>query len=161
MTAYVPVPDPITPAWLTTVLSETGALAAGQVLSGSCEASGAVNSHTRRLRLRYSGDPIPGLAQRMVLKQNIEEPWAIEAGMEEVKFYQVAAALQPTRPGLVPCYAAASDQASGSSYLLFQALSQTHAPPLTRAQQISIVNGVPSDLMIEHVIDALAQHHAY
>jgi hypothetical protein len=161
MTPYIPVPDPITPAWLTTVLREADLLAAGQVLSVRSAATGAFNSHTRRLRLRYSADAAPGLAPRMVLKQNIQEPWGIEASAEEVKFYQVAATLQPTPPALVSCYAAASDPASGNSYLLLQDLSETHAPPITRDQQISIVDGVPSDLQIERVIDTLAQHHAY
>jgi hypothetical protein len=97
----------------------------------------------------------------MILKRNIQEPWAIEAGAEEVKFYRIAASLGTYPPTVVSCYAAEYDPASGNSYLLLQDLSETHTPPVTRDQQLSIVHGVPQDGYTELVIDALAQHHAY
>jgi hypothetical protein len=161
MTPYIPVPEPLTPAWLTTVLRATGLLTDGEVLSVTINETGAFNSHTLRLEVQYSGTPTTGLATNLILKRNTQEPWAIEAGAEEVKFYQLAAALRPAPPALVPCYAAAHDPASGNSYLLLQDLSATHAPPITRDQQMSIVDAVPPALAVERVIDTLAQHHAY
>jgi thiamine kinase-like enzyme len=161
MAPYIPVPDPITPAWLTTVLGASGLLAKGEVLGVTTTETGAFNSHTRRLRLEYSQAATPGLTTTMVLKRNTQEPWAIEAGAEEVKFYQLVASLHPSPPALVPCYAAAHDPASGNSYLLMRDLSETHAPPVTRDQQLSIVDAVPSVADLERVIDTLARHHAY
>lgn len=161
MASYIPVPDPITPDWLTAVLREAGLLTDGQVLTVTSQRTGAFNSYTQRLQLRYSDDVPADRATTMILKRNISAPWAIEAGAEEVKFYQVAATLHPTPPGLVPCYAAANDSASGNSYLLLQDLSETHAPPITREQQISIVNAVPPRAAIEDIVDTLARHHAY
>lgn len=161
MASYIPMPDPITPAWLTTVLRENGFLTHGRVLRVTSKETAAFNSHTQRLQLRYSDDAAPKPAASMIIKRNVQTPWGIEAGEAEVKFYQVAAALQPSPPALVPCYAAAYDPASGNSYLLLQDLSETHAPALTRDQQLSIVNGVPSTPIIERVVDTLARHHAY
>ncbi len=62
---------------------------------------------------------------------------------------------------LVPCYAAAYDEQIGNSYLLLQDLSETHHVPITREQQISIVEAVPARADIEAIVDALAQLHAY
>jgi hypothetical protein len=133
----------------------------GEVLSVSSAETGAFNSQTRRLHVQYSSAATTGLATSLILKRNTQEPWAIEAGVEEVKFYQLAATLGPAPPALVPCYAAAYDPASGNSYVLLQDLSATHAPPVTRDQQVSIVEAVPPAAAIERVVDTLAQHHAY
>ena len=161
MTPYIPAPDPITPAWLTAVLRESGALAHGQVLTVASKPTGAFNSQTSHLQLRYSNGAAPGLTTNMILKRNIPKPWGVEAGAEEVKFYRLVAALPDAPPAIVPCYAAAFDPASGNSYLLLQDLSATHAHPITREQQISITDGIPPAHAIERVVDTLAQHHAY
>jgi thiamine kinase-like enzyme len=62
---------------------------------------------------------------------------------------------------IIPCYAAATDSQSKNSYVLLQGLAETHRPPVTRDQQISLVEGVPPSADIEAVIDTLAQVHAY
>jgi hypothetical protein len=160
-TGYFPAPEPITPAWLTAVLRESGFLAHGEVLTVATEQTGAFNSRTSHLHLSYSVEAAPGLATRMILKRNIPEPWGVDAGIEEVKFYRLMASLEDAPPAIVPCYAAAYDSVSGDSYLLLHDLSETHAPPVTRDQQLSIVHGVPPDAAIERVADAFAQHHAY
>jgi hypothetical protein len=161
MTSFTPVPDPVTPDWLSAALGAAGLLGDGQVIGVRSEATGAFNSRTQRLHVDYAGDVMPELARDLILKRNNQEPWGIEAGAEEVNFYQLMAALQPAPPALVPCYAAAYDSASGESYILLRDLSPTHAPPVTRDQQVSIVEGVPAERDIERVVDALAQHHAY
>jgi hypothetical protein len=97
----------------------------------------------------------------MILKRNGQEDWAVEAGIEEVRFYRLVAALNPPAPAIVPCYAAAHDPGSGDSYLLLQDLSESHSQPVTRDQQISIVQAVPPADAVEQVVDTLARHHAY
>ena len=161
MTKYRPVPEPVTAEWLTDVLRDSGVLASGTVIAVDSRPTSAFNSYTSHLQLSYSADSVPGIAQSMVLKRNIPEPWGIEAGIAEVQFYRLIAGLPPAAPAIVPCYAAEHDPASGDSYLLLHDLSETHAPPVTRDQQLSIVGGVPPDEAIEQVTDALAQHHAY
>jgi hypothetical protein len=161
MTSYTPVPDPVTPAWLTAVLGEGGLLGGAEVLSATNMETGAFNSATSRLQLRYSAGAAPDLPAQLILKRNISEPWAVEAGAAEVAFYRQVAALDPPPPAIVPCYAAAYDPASGDSYLLLLDLSETHAPPVTRDQLVSIVEAVPSAAAIERVVGTLAQHHAY
>ena len=93
MTPYIPAPDPITPAWLTAVLRASGALAHGQVLAVDSAPTGAFNSQTSHLQLRYSNDAAPGLTTNMILKRNIPAPWGVEAGAQEVAFYRLVAAL--------------------------------------------------------------------
>jgi Ecdysteroid kinase-like family len=160
MITYIPAPDPITPAWLTAVLHASGALTHGEVLAVDSALTSAFNSHTSHLQLHYS-NAAPGLTANMILKRNIPGSWGVEAGAQEVTFYQLVAALPAAPPAIVPCYAAAYDPASGDSYLLLHDLSATHAHPITRDQQISITDAVPPAQLIERVIDTLAQHHAY
>lgn len=161
MSHNVFVPDPITLAWLTAVLRASGFLPHGEVSAVASEPSGAFNSRTSRLHLRYSPNVPADLASDLILKQNIAEDWGREAGAEEVKFYRLCAALKPAPPAVVPCYAADYDPASGDSYLLLQDLSETHVAPVTRDQQVSIVQAVPRDMYIDLTITALARHHAY
>lgn len=158
---YIPTPGPITPAWLTEVLHASGALMRGEVRAVASQPTSAFNSYTSHLRLRYSDDAAPTLPANMILKRNIPEAWGVEAGAQEVAFYQLVATLPISPPGIVPCYAAAYDSTSGNSYLLLHDLSATHSHPVTREQQISITHAVPQALAIECVIDTLAQHHGY
>jgi hypothetical protein len=156
-----PIPDPITPDWLTMILRRSCTLRQGSVQEVGQEATGAFNSSTVRLLLRYSVDATPDVPSRLILKRNIAAEWGIEAGEEEVKFYTLIASL-PDHPNIiVPCYAAAYDEESGNSYLLLQDLSATHQPPVTRDQQISVVDGVPSAIFIAPVVETLARLHAY
>ena len=161
MMRHTLAPDPITPAWLTTILRASSFLVRGEVRAVTSEQIGAFNSRTSRLHLDYSTDTVANLPRHMILKQNIPEPWGIEAGAEEVKFYQLSAAVHPAPPAIIPCYAMAYDAVSGSSYILLHDLSETHTPPVTRDQQVSIVHGIPPDVYIELVTDTLARHHAY
>jgi hypothetical protein len=153
--------DEASHAWLTAVLRQAGVLRHGAVISVEREVTGAFNSHTSRLRVHYTEDATPGAPAQLILKRNVPEAWAIEAGAEEVKFYTLVATLPDHPPIIVPCYAAAYDEASGASYLLLQDLSETHQPPVTRDQQISIVDGVPCAEHIASVVDTLARLHAY
>jgi len=99
MHAYIAAPAPVTPAWLTTVLRQSGVLRDGGVNGVENETTGAFNSHTSRLLVRYSDDATPDVPTRLILKRNIQEAWAIEAGRDEVKFYQRIASL-PERQGV-------------------------------------------------------------
>ena len=110
--APLPTRAPITPAWLTDALRASGALARGEVSRVDSAPTSAFNSYTSHLRLWYSDDAAPGLTTNMILKRNIPEPWGIEAGAQEVAFYQLVATLPERPPAIVPCYAAAYDPAS-------------------------------------------------
>lgn len=157
-----PVPDPVTPEWLTTVLGPSAILEQhGAVEAVEQEPKGAFNSATVRLRVRYSAGAPADAPTRLILKRNIEEEWAREAGAEEVRFYALVAALADHPRITVPCYAAAYDEGSGQSYLLLRDLSDTQRPPVTCEQQVGIVDGVPPAAHIAAVVETLAQLHAY
>lgn len=158
---YIAVPDTPTNAWLTTVLQDAGHLPTGRVIDVEQQMSDAFNSQTSFLRVHYSEDAPPTLPTRFVLKQNGPDAWSRTAGVEEVNFYRLLATLPDHPAVIIPCYAAAYDEASRDSYVLLQDLSATHAPPVTRDQQIGLEEGVPSKLVIGDVVDTLAQLHAY
>ncbi len=161
MAGYIPISDPITPEWLTAVLHQSGILLQGEVTTLEAERTGAFNSHTWHLLLRYSDDISPDTPTHLVLKRNIQAAWGVEAGAEEVKFYNCVASLQDHPHIIPPCYGAAYDEESGNSYLLLQDLSATYQLPVTRDQQINIVEGVPEADYIESVVATLAKLHAY
>lgn len=161
MTDYIAPGEQITAAWLSAVLHQAGILEQGEVASLAQVETGAFNSQTMRLVLQYSADASPNAPTRLVVKRNADSEWGREAGADEVKFYRLMAPLPDHPPVIVPCYAAAYDETSGNSYLLLQDLSETHAPPMTRDQQIHFVEGVPTALAIEQVVETLAHLHAY
>jgi thiamine kinase-like enzyme len=157
----IPIPNPVTSEWLTAILRQSGVLHQGEVETVEREVTGAFNSRTSRLLLRFTTDAASDIPTHLILKQNNQEAWGIEAGAEEVKFYNLVASLRDHPPVTVPCYAAAHDERSGDSYLLLQDVSETHQQPVTRDQQINIVEGVPADVYVEAVVETLAQLHAY
>jgi thiamine kinase-like enzyme len=161
MNTYIRPPEPITPAWLTDLLRAAGALQHGAVSAVQSRPTDAFNSRTRRLALSYEPGAVGACPKHLVLKQPIDAAWAREAGADEVRFYQLVATLDPRPPAVVLCYGAALDQASGNSYLLLLDVSATHAHPVTREQQIGLVQSVPTDDAIRQVTEALARHHAY
>ncbi len=158
---YIPVPGDVTLEWLTAVLHQAEVIGPGEVMSVEVQTTGAFNSRTCHLTLVYSSDTLPDAPVRLVLKRNVEEAWGIESGKDEVTFYTSITSLPTYPPAIVPCYVAEYDEVSGNSYLLLQDLSATHMPPVTRDQQIHIVEGVPPVVYIEAVVDALGQLHAY
>ncbi len=147
--------------WLTAILQQVGFLERGEVTAVESNATGAFNSHSSHLRLHYSNEVPFDAPTQLLLKRNIAAEWGVEAGIDEVKFYQLVSSLPTYPPEIVPCYAAAYDEQSGNSYILLQDLSETHQAPVTRDQQINIVEGVPSETYIDAVVDTLARLHAY
>ncbi|MFL6546584.1 MAG: phosphotransferase [Candidatus Udaeobacter sp.] len=161
MTLYISGADQISPAWLTEVLRQSGALQQGEVEAVEYQKTDAFNSDTFHLVLRYSGEVSPAPPTQLILKRNTSESWSREAGAEEVKFYMLVASLPDPPSAIIPCYAAAYDEASGNSYVLLLDLSATHRSPVTRDQQVSIEEGMPTVKDIEAVVDAMARLHAY
>ena len=161
--SYLPLPDPVTPAWLTAVLRASGFLVSGEVCAVSSTPTSAFRSVTSHLTLDYSAEVDPNLPTRLILKRNQSASWAIHAGIEETKFYQLISRLDPSPPVTVPCYAAAYDALSGNSYLLLHDISTTHTLPLARDMDVGvqIQQGVPTADALRQVIEALAQTHAY
>ena len=158
---HFPIPASLTPYWLTMILRDAGFLPSGAVSSLDVIPTDAFNSRTSFLRLRYTADVPPNSPARLVLKRNTPETWSQSAGADEVRFYRLVAQLHDHPRVIPPCYAAETDPSSGDSFLLLQDLSQTHQPPITRDEQISIVHGVPPVADQESVIDLLAVLHAY
>jgi len=160
--SYIPLPDRPTPSWLTAVLQQAGVLPEGEVKSVTQRASDAFNSQTSFLTVSYSADAPAAAPTQLVLKQNGPAEWSKAAGIEEVKFYQLIATLPAHPPIAIPCYAAAYDDVSGDTYLLFADLSATHAPPVTRARQLQVDQAdLPAKMVIGAVVDTLAHFHAY
>jgi hypothetical protein len=160
MATYIPVADPVTPAWLTAVLRDADVLTRGEVTGVDLRQTGAFNSSTSHLTLAYSPDAPAQAPRRLVLKRNVDAHWAREAGEREVRFYTLIAELPAHPRVVVPCYAAAFDQSTGNSYLLLRDESATHAPPVTRAQLLAL-EGVPAKVYLKAIVDALAALHAY
>ncbi len=153
--------DGITPAWLTHTLRQSGTLPQGEVVAVDIQSTGAFNSHTNFLTLRYSDDSPPEAPTHLVLKRNTQEEWCRRAQAREVRFYQTVAA-HPEHPKvIVPCYAAAYDEQSGNSYLLLQNLSETHHQPVTRDETIDTSGSVPCPEYIEATIETLALVQAF
>jgi hypothetical protein len=157
--------DDLTPEWFTEVLTGSGALASGRVTAVSCTGTDAFNSRTVHASLTYSADAapvLPGrLPGRLVVKRNAQTDWSTRAGAVEVRFYQEALA-RADHPGLiVRCFAAEVDPATQQSHLLLEDLTETHKTPVGRAEQISIVSGVPAEHEITGCVETLADLHAY
>lgn len=153
--------EPVTPDWVTTVLRDSGALVQGAVSGVEQEMTGAFNSSTSHLRLEYSPDASSGLPRCLVMKRNIRSAWGTQAGAEEVRFYRCVGSLHDHPPVVPRCYAAVSSEETDDSCILLQDLSATHRPPVTRDQQVGIVEGVPSAPDIASVVETLARLHAY
>jgi hypothetical protein len=147
------VPDDVLPTWLGRELGT-------ELLSVESTPTDAFNSKVTRLHVTYATSDL-GLPDRLVLKENREAAWSVEAGQEEVAFYSLVAGLTPRPPGIPPCLAARADSASGDSFVLMLDLSATHVPPLTREGQIGLIDNIPSTNNLGACVTALAHHHAY
>ena len=149
----------VDPAWLGQVLRASGHLAGG-VVQVQVQATAAFNSHTLKLRVRFVPNT-PALT-RLVLKRTIDQDWAIAAATREVNFYRLVASLAD-HPRVVPTCVASDmdDPATGRPWLILADLSRTHAPPLTRNQQLRTGGSVPTQRHIEQVTTTLARLHAY
>ena len=111
----------------------------------------AFNSSVAHLEVEYVSNP-QGLPNRVLVKINKEHD-----GQNEVQFYRFANGMSlpmiPRRLGMD------YDPESGLSYLLLEDISDTHIPPLTR-EQMKALNGVPSQVQLESIVDVIAEFHA-
>ena len=153
--------DPITTEWLTEALRDAGALPRGAVFACETRANDAIFSVACHLTLTYSADAPRDAPRQLFLKRNLDVDWAIEAGREEVAFYQAVAPRYDQLPMLIRCYATLVDEARNASTLLMADVSATHAPPLLRDDQISeTTRAIPAPVALDQAIDALAAFHA-
>src|SRR5437588_11524439 len=79
---------PITPAWLTAVLREAGALTAGSVHAIAERPNNAFNSIITHLAVTYSADAPADAPTRLVLKRNLAAAWAVHDAEREVAVYR-------------------------------------------------------------------------
>ena len=153
------VDEPVTVEWLTQALREAGALPAGEIIGVETRANSAFNSAAAHLLLTYSRDAPVEAPRALFLKRNLLVEWAIEAGRDEVMFYQMMAPHRGRMPMLLPTYAALVDERRGASTLLMPDVSATHILPLLRDAQIS-GRSIPDPIALDQAIDALAAFHA-
>jgi ecdysteroid kinase len=154
------VNDPVTPEWLTLALVSAGALTRGEVVAVEARGSDAFNSAVAHLTVAFSDDAPDDAPRALFLKRNLPVEWAIEAGRDEVAFYQAVAPHAARLPMLIPCYVALADEARGASTLVMPDVSATHAPPLLRDDQIA-GRSIPDPVALDQAIDALAAFHAF
>jgi hypothetical protein len=151
--------EPVTAAWLTEVLRAGGSLPRGEVVAVQQGANPAFNSSASHLRVVYSADAPATAPTSLFLKRSLPTAWAMRAGALEVAFYRLARGM--ALPMLVPCYAAERDVEHHTSYLLLQDVSETHCASMTRDQQLTAGENVPSPALLDRVIRALGQFHAF
>ncbi len=84
-------------------------------------------------------------------------------GQEEAAFYKLVTLDDTTgdldTSMLVPCLDAAFDAEGGASHLLLIDVSATHEPPVAREALLEL-NGVPPEVRLLGIIEALARFHA-
>jgi len=156
--ATIAGPEQVTPGWLTSVLRGKGHLLQGSVASVR-EVDRRLSIHTwfaalSFLEVCYAVPVPPSTPRRLVLKVAKPglEPDELAYGGREVTFYTTFAPIMHDPP-LARCYDAAYDRGTGSSHLLLEDLSSTHAqlePPLP-----------PSHPQCEGLVEALADVHAF
>lgn len=160
MPAALTLEDPITPEWLTEALRDVGMLPTGEVIGVETRANSAFNSAAAHLTAVYSDDAPASAPRALFLKRNITAEWGVEAGRDEVAFYQAIKPHRDRMPMLLPTYAALVDEARSASTLLMPDVSATHAPPLTRDELVA-GHSLPTEAQLAQMIDALAGLHAY
>lgn len=149
-----------TPETMTTILRNAGVLPQGDVLAVDVRQNSAANSMTTHLELRYSITAPSTAPTRLLLKRNLSEAWAVEAGARETAFYRTVMALPERLPMIVCCYDAIYDVVTGNSHVLLEDHSATHHAAMTRDQQLQAGNNMPATVDIDAVVDALAGFHA-
>ncbi len=160
MPNVLPASAPITAAWLTAVLRDSGALPHGAVVSVTPRANAAFNSAALHLDLTYTPDAPATAPARLFLKRNIAADWARASGQSEVGFYHLVAPHAAHLPMIVPCLAAAYDDDTHDSFCLLLDVSSSHSAPVTRDDLLAS-QGVPSDAHLEAIVDTVAGFHAY
>jgi len=141
--------EAVTPEWLTHVLREP-------ILTCIRRDNKAFNSAIAHIEVTYGAGASPDSPRHLLIKLNDQEN-----GEAEVAFYHlVNTLLTPRLPMLVRCFSAEYEPLSGHSYCILEDLSETHSEPISREQVLSGV-GVPSDVHLDRMIDALAEFHAY
>lgn len=139
----------VTPAWLTHVLTHSGALTQGAVAALDRE-SGAGNwSANARLTVRYTAEAQGALPQRLFLKlvnADLDDEFF---GASEVTYYTrdyVGVADAP----LIRCYDAAYSEAQRRYHLLLDDVTLTHVPAATKAPTLNYGLALAEGLAVLH-----------
>lgn len=151
-------PDQLAPARLTDILRGAGVLPNGRVVSIHVTGNPAFNSSVSHLRVEYTPDASEDAPGALVLKCNLQEPWARVGGKDEVGFYLEARTVR--LPMILSCYDAVYDRETEDSHLLLLDISDTHEPSVTRDDLIAL-RGVPDDDRLDACVDAIAGIHAH
>lgn len=151
--------EQITPGRLTQILRQVGQLERGCVSAVKVMDDPAFNSAISRLAITYSSGSSPAPPAALVLKRNLPEQWARDAGRAEVEFYLEVRAMRDELAMIVPCYEAVYDPSTGDSHLLLLDVSETHEPLVARSDLITM-HGVPAVECLQSAVQAVSQIHA-
>ncbi len=161
MRSIIATPADITPANLTEILRDSGALPHGAIVAVAQRPNDAFNSHITHLTLTYSPDSPVTVPTRLFLKRNLDAAWAVSANAAEVAFYRLISVLPADHlPMILRAYSAEHEAKTGRSQLLLPDLSQSHETPVERARVLAL-DGVPTGEQLDAVVDAIAAFHAY
>ncbi len=117
--------EQVTPAWLTLVLTDSGALTHGTVAGFDVDTSRGNWSANARLTVRYSADAQGALPQRLFLKMVNTDLDDEFFGASEVTYYTRDYVGVEDAP-LIRCYAGAYSETQRRYYLLLDDVSETH-----------------------------------
>ncbi len=122
-------PEEVTAEWLTEVFRKGGSLPRGQVDGVQVVSESSYSSVIGRLTLTYSDDTPPTMPTRLFLKicqSGLDDRVVGNSRRQnEVRFHNEVATLMPNPP-IVGCHQAVYYEETGSSYLIFDDVAETH-----------------------------------
>jgi hypothetical protein len=125
--------DDVTPAWLTTVLRDSHALTAGEVIGFDVDAGSGNWSSNARLRVHYDPEAQGPRPERLFLKMvNTDLGDGETFGPSEVDYYLRDYVDVPDAP-LLRCYSGAYAAPIHRYHLLLDDVSETHVASIDRA----------------------------
>lgn len=135
--------DQVTPAWLTEKLRVAGVLLQGEVLQIDSTVTATNTATAMPICPIYSADAPESAPYKLFLKLGKRKP--------EVDFYHH---ILPNMTGIpvIRCYDAQFDDAGGTSHLLMDDMSETHAEPPDALP--------PPSADVHNIVDILAKLHA-
>ena len=129
--------EQVTPEWLTTVLTQNGAITRGRLLSVDAESGGGNWSSNARLALSYSEDARGESPTRLFLKMCRSDPDSKDAFDDsEVNYYTRDYLDVPDAP-LVRCYHAGYSKEPRHYHLLLEDVSDTHFPAYEKERELA------------------------
>lgn len=147
--AVITTLDQVTPAWLTRVLTSSGALTSGKVEDFDVASQPRELSTNARLKVRYTHGSGGAMPRRLFLKMVDADMEDEFFGPSEVTYYTRDYVDVKVAP-LVRCYHAAYSEAELRYHLLLDDLSATHVAASTRAPTLGYGLALAEGLALIH-----------